>query len=118
MLTPAGKECRYFYGDYHRGRKVEECRLLESINLDWMPYLCEKCPIPDILLANSCEHLEFRPRLERQLLILKPQIKISSYCKKSKTIVDEPRIGCGQCHPLLNVFTVPTDESDPSDRSR
>jgi hypothetical protein len=115
MLTPAGKECRYFYGDYHRGRNIEECRLLESAKLSWTPYLCEKCPIPDILLANACEFLEFQSTLEKALFILKPQVKISAYCRKSKTAVDEPRIGCGQCHPLLNVFTVTTDEPDPSD---
>ena len=30
MRTPAGKECRYFYGNYHRGRGIEECRLLHG----------------------------------------------------------------------------------------
>ena len=28
MKTPAGTECKYFYGDYYRGRNHEECRLL------------------------------------------------------------------------------------------
>lgn len=115
MLTPAGKDCRYFYGDYYRGRKVEECRLLEPANLVWKPYLCEKCPIPDIILANACEHLEFHPRLERSFFTLKPQVKVTSYCTKSDVAVEEPRIGCGQCHPLLNEFTVTTDEPDPPD---
>ena len=115
MLTPAGKDCRYFYGDYHRGRNIEECRLLESAHLVWKPYLCGKCPIPDILLANACKNLEFYPTLEKPLFFLKPQVKVSSYCNKSKTAVDEPRIGCGQFHPLLNVFTVTTDDSEPSD---
>jgi len=115
MLTPAGKECRYFYGDYHRGRKNEECRLLDSADLIWLSYLCDKCPIPDILLANSCENMEFTPKLERPFFFLKPQVTVSAFCTKTNTPVDEPRIGCGQCHPLLNIFTVNQDEPDTTD---
>jgi len=114
MLTPAGKECRYFYGDYHRGRKNEECRLLDSTNLRWLPYLCEKCPIPDIILANACEYIEFHPRLVKPLIFMKPQVRISTYCIKSNSPVEEPRIGCGQCHPLTNVFVLAPDEPDSS----
>ena len=115
MITPAGKECQYFYGDYHRGRKNEKCRLLDPGDLNWSPYLCEKCPIPDIELANACENMEFTPRLERPFLIGRQQLKISAYCIKTNAQVKEPKIGCGQCHPLLNAFTVPTDEPDSSD---
>jgi hypothetical protein len=115
MRTPAGKECRYFYGDYHRGRKVEECRLLESADFVWIPYLCDKCPIPEILLANACENMEFKPMLERPFFFLKPIVRVSAFCTKNNIPVDEPRIGCGQCHPLLNVFTETPNEPDSSD---
>jgi hypothetical protein len=114
MITPAGNECRYFYGDYHRGRKNEECRLLDSTDLIWSPYLCDNCPIPDILFANSCEHIEFQPELIKPIFFMKPQVKVSAFCTKSNVPVDEPRIGCGQCHPLLNVFTETPDEPDSS----
>jgi len=32
MKTPAGKDCKYFYGDYYRGRDLEECNLLKASN--------------------------------------------------------------------------------------
>jgi hypothetical protein len=28
MRTPAGKECRFYYADYHRGSQKQECRLI------------------------------------------------------------------------------------------
>ena len=37
MKTPAGKECKFFYGDYYRGRQHEECRLLKDHGLSWTP---------------------------------------------------------------------------------
>jgi hypothetical protein len=114
MQTPAGNECKFFYGDYFRGRHQEECRLLKDANLDWRPDMCEKCPIPDILLANSCEHMEFRPNLYRPYLILSHQVEIKTYCNKSASNVDEPRIGCGQCHPLLDTFVIAPDENNPA----
>jgi hypothetical protein len=114
MLTPAGKECKYFYGDYHRGRKNEECRLLDSADLIWSPYLCKKCPIPEILLANSCENIKFQPRLVKPFFFMKPQVWISAFCVKINAPVDEPRIGCGQCHPLNKVFVITPDEPNSS----
>ncbi len=114
MQTPAGKECQFFYGDYFRGKNLEECRLLKDAGLDWRPDMCVKCPIPDILLANSCEHMEFRPKLFRPYLILSHQIEVNTYCNKCACDVDEPRIGCGQCHPLLDTFVIAPDENNPA----
>ena len=104
MITPAGKECPHFFGDYHRGRNSESCRLLESAGLEWQPAHCEKCPVPDILLANECEHQALTPRLERPLFFMSPQVQIKAYCSKCECNVDEPKIGCGQCHPLPEIF--------------
>jgi hypothetical protein len=112
MQTPFGKECRYFYGDYYRGRSHEECRLLESAGLEWSAYLCQKCPIPDILMANACKHMQFHPKLVRPLIVMKRQVEISTYCSKSQNTVNEPRVGCGQCHPILDIFEVSPDDPD------
>ena len=116
MRTPAGKECRYFFGDYHRGRQVERCRLLEAGNLDWAPQMCQRCPVPDILHANACEHQNLEARLEKPLFFMKPQVNVDAYCTKCECRVDQPRIGCGQCHPLPQVFVVgpetPSSEGD------
>lgn len=108
MQTPAGKECRYFYGDYFRGRNNESCRLLESASLDWTPDLCFKCPVPNILLANSCEYQHLEPRLEKPLFFMKPLVQVKAHCSKCACDVDEPRIGCGQCHPLPKIFVAGT----------
>jgi hypothetical protein len=104
MLTPAGKECPHFYGDYYRGRQKERCRLLEDAGLDWQPSLCEKCPVPDILRANACEHQTLHPRLEKPLFFMKPQVQVTATCSECQCTVEEPRIGCGQCHPLPEIF--------------
>ena len=115
MKTPTDKECKYFYGDYHRGRRNEECRLLEPAGLNWSSTLCENCPVPSILLANSCENMEFTPNLTKPLFFMKKKLEVSAYCIKSKTKVDEPSVGCGQCHPLLDVFMVTPNEPNSPD---
>lgn len=106
MRTPAGKECRYFYGDYYRGRNTEECRLLMESNppQTWKPSLCNTCPVPNIQLANGCEHMVLEGKVTRPFLIGKSQVQVSAYCKKSNKRVAEPQIGCGQCHTLPPVF--------------
>lgn len=111
MRTPAGKECRYFYGDYYRGRNHEECRLLSDAGLNWQPRLCATCPVPGILQANACEHMVLKPQLHRPFLILPAQVKISAFCTKSRQAVEKPQIGCGLCHPLPPIFT--GDSGDP-----
>lgn len=112
MRTPAGKECQYFYGDYHRGRNIEECRLLEagSPPLVWKPALCSTCPVPDILLANACPHLVLQPKLKRAFPLIKQGVQVQSYCTKTNLAGFDPHIGCGQCHTLPFTFT-PTDSS-------
>lgn len=104
MRTPAGKECRYFYGDYYRGRKKEECRLLEDASLVWQPALCSTCPVPEILLANACEHMVLAPRLSRPFPFLRQQVEVNAYCQKTHREGFDPHIGCGECHPLPSVF--------------
>lgn len=113
MRTPAGKECRFFYGDYHRGREQEECRLLGQASppLAWQPELCFNCPVPGILLANACEHMVLKPRLGRTLL-LKRVVQVRTYCAKTQQADFDPHLGCGECHHLPFVF-----RESPRDRS-
>jgi hypothetical protein len=102
MRTPAGNECRYFYGDYYRGRSHEECRLLKAASppITWKPDLCLTCPVPAILLANSCENMILKPSIERPFPFLKRMVTVDTYCKKSNRSGFDPFIGCGECHPL------------------
>jgi hypothetical protein len=116
MRTPAGKECRYFYGDYYRGRSNEECRLLAESTppLPWKPELCFSCPVPGILLANACSYLVLQPRLKRGFPFLKQQVDVSSFCMKTNRADFDPHIGCGECHPLPPAFVDTAGQSgDP-----
>ena len=107
MRTPAGKECKYFYGDYFRGRSTEECRLLQAANERWSRDLCKTCPVPDVLRANACEFLRLRATLGRPVsAAFQRRVQISAYCEKVGRVVAEPEIGCGECHPLPPEFIV------------
>jgi protein-arginine kinase activator protein McsA len=117
MKTPAGKDCDYFYGDYFRGRTSEECRLLKDHRIPWSPYLCQECPVPEILQANSCQHQKLTPSLKRPIFFMRPQVQVSAFCNKTEQIVEEPRVGCGQCHPSIKEFVIFPDETDTPDRS-
>ncbi len=98
MKTPAGSECKYFYGNYYRGRKQEECRLLDSA---WTPDLCRTCPVPAISRANGCEHMHLRPSLERSWRTgFRRRVRVNTYCEKSGRFSFDPYLGCGECHPL------------------
>lgn len=101
MQTPAGKECEYFYGDYYRGRHHEECRLLQD---EWQPRLCFTCPVPEILRANSCEHMQLYGEVHRPFFLLKPRVRVKAYCTKTNQVVEDPHIGCGECHQIPDVF--------------
>jgi hypothetical protein len=106
MRTPAGFECKYFYGNYFRGRSNEECRLLGEAQPPqlWTPDLCKTCPVPGIQRANACPNLVLHAEVHRSFLGLKRQVRISAYCEKSQRNVNEPEIGCGLCHPEINEY--------------
>jgi hypothetical protein len=116
MRTPSGRECKYFYGDYYRGRSQEECRLLmeTSPNTKWTSDLCVTCPVPNIIFANACNHMELNAEIQRPFPFIKRQVKVEAFCKKTQRVVDEPKIGCGQCHSLPPIFTGVIDEIDPT----
>ncbi len=100
MKTPYGKECKYFYGDYYRGRNFEECRLLQMnpASDPWKPALCQTCPVPDILLANACPNLVLHARVGKTLFGLIQQVQVESACKEYRIEAKNPKVGCGHCH--------------------
>jgi len=104
MRTPAGKECKYYYADYHRGRDTQACRLLERNPQGgaWKPSLCGKCPVPDILRQNACPHLALEAKVEKGFLGLTEKVGVYAVCAKKMVEVDMPAIGCGSCHEALN----------------
>lgn len=106
MRTPAGTECKFFYGNYFRGRKQEECRAIGNAPAPyhWTPDLCRKCPIPGILQANACHNMEIQAGVKRSLFGLVRSVKVDTFCTLCQQEVNEPYIGCGQCHPLPPEF--------------
>ena len=98
MITPAGKECRYYYEDYFRGNELQECRLIgrNPRSESWEPKLCASCPVPDILRANSSPHLALEARVVRRLRFWK-SVQVEAYCTRHLAEIPEPRVGCAQC---------------------
>ena len=100
MKTPYGKECKYYYSDYFRGREEQECRLIGN-NPDsdkWFPPLCQTCPVPEILMANQCQHLRLYGRVGKSLFGLTRKVEVEGFCDQHFLDVTEPRVGCGHCH--------------------
>ncbi len=105
MRTPSGIECKYFYGDYFRGRSLEECRLLKASGENWTADLCKTCPVPGIVRANACEFLQLHASVVRPLgAAFQRRVQLSAFCDKTNRDVKEPHIGCGECHPFPPVF--------------
>jgi hypothetical protein len=100
MRTPAGKECHYYYEDFHRGRSTQECRLVarNPESFPWTPGLCQTCPVPDILLANACPNLVLDAKVSRRLLGLVQRVEVTGWCKEYFLDVERPATGCGHCH--------------------
>ena len=116
MKTPAGKECKFFFGDYHRGRNIEACRLIEK-NQDsepWKPTYCHSCPVPDILRQNDCDHLVLDGSIKKGFLGFGGGVKVEGWCSKHFTQVDKPEVGCGHCHEEQgpSIFDLLEEDSD------
>jgi hypothetical protein len=101
-IPTTGKECPYFYGDYYRGRDHEECRLLNSA--DWSQKDCQNCPVPDILIANNCPNMVLAGEIKKGILGLGRKVAVTAYCKKTHRDIENPYVGCGECHPILDLF--------------
>jgi len=113
MRTPAGTECPFFYGDYYRGRNIEECRLIgnQPPPNNWTADLCRSCPVPSIKRANACENMQLSAVIKRRFRLFKRYVLVTAYCHLAKEIVQQPHFGCGQCHRLEFVESAKDDFS-------
>jgi hypothetical protein len=113
MITPAGAECPFYYEDYHRGRERQECRLIDRTpnGGTYTPDLCSKCAVPGIVRANACPNLVLEGRVKKTLLGLRRKVEVSAYCTRTMRAVDEPHIGCGQCHLEFPTFVTPDEDT-------
>jgi hypothetical protein len=116
MHTPAGKECRHYYQDFHRGRKLQECRLVKENpeSMRWRPADCSNCPVPDILNANASPLLRLKITIKARLLGLGRQVEVEAFC------ADEPisiAAAYTDCHDLedtrgLDLFRQALEQND------
>jgi hypothetical protein len=90
--------CRYFYGDYFRGKEKEECRLLESSpnnRRQWRRGLCNSCPVPEIVITSNSRDLVLEAAIERKFL--REQVEVTfAVCAKHLLELSDPRY-CPQC---------------------
>ena len=99
MKTPAGRECRFYYQNFHRGRSEQECRLIQNNprSPEWRPRDCFNCPVPDILLANSSPDLVLEGTVKSGLLGFNRRVEVTAFCSRHLIDVDKPQVGCPQC---------------------
>jgi hypothetical protein len=99
METPAGKECRFYYENFHRGRSEQECRLIaaNSRSPAWRPDDCFNCPVPEILQSNSSPHLVLEGTVKKGILGFGRRVEVKAFCSRHLEEVPEPRVGCQKC---------------------
>ncbi|MCB0129396.1 MAG: hypothetical protein KDD78_01045 [Caldilineaceae bacterium] len=90
--------CRYFYGDYFRGKNQEECRLIDANpnnSRPWRRKLCDSCPVPALLITSNCRDLALEAEVKRKFL--RDQVEITlAICTKHILELDDPNY-CPQC---------------------
>ena len=90
--------CRYFFGDYHRGSNLEKCRLLEASpnnTRPWRRRLCDSCPVPDLLLTSTC--LDLLLEAEVQKSFLRERVEVTfAVCARHLHELDDPH-NCPEC---------------------
>lgn len=96
MTTPV--DCKYFYGDYFRGRNHEECRLLEASpenQRPWKRKLCDTCPVPDILRQTKCRSLALEAKVTRKLFRERVEVTFAA-CTEHVVELSDP-LNCTDC---------------------
>ena len=115
MKTPAGKECKHYYEDFHRGRDVQECRLAKR-NIDsekWHPNDCKKCPVPDILMANADPDMELTLTIKRGFLGFGRSLEVTAKSLRDGTPIEDPYVGnLNKNNPGLDLFRQALDDID------
>jgi hypothetical protein len=90
--------CRYFYGDYHRGSQREECRLLDANPnnvYSWRRKHCNSCPVPELMLNSNCRQLMLEAKVERRFL--RERVEVSfAVCGRHLIELEDPQ-HCPEC---------------------
>lgn len=99
MVNPAGQECRFYYENFHRGRDIQECRLMQANpkSAEWEPRDCSNCPVPAILRANGDPNLVLEGTIKKGRFGFGRKVTVSAYCSKHLIDVPNPQAGCPLC---------------------
>lgn len=95
---PQPVNCRFFYGDYHRGNERETCRLLEASpgnERPWRRKHCNSCPVPALLLTSSCRSLLLEVEVKKRFLSERVEVTFS-VCSNHLIELEDP-LHCPQC---------------------
>lgn len=90
--------CRYFFGDYHRGNNREACRLLEASprnEYPWRRKHCNSCPVPALLLETNCRDLLLEAGVQKGFLRERVEITFA-VCARHMIDLEDPHF-CPQC---------------------
>lgn len=90
--------CRYFYGDYHRGNNREECRLLDASpgnERPWRRAHCNRCPVPELVMTTNCRDLLLEAAVERRFLSERVEVTFA-VCGKHLIELADPEY-CPEC---------------------
>lgn len=114
MRTPAGKECRHYYEDFHRGRNVQECRLVQANPQSerWHPADCARCPVPAILLANADPDMELNLTIRNRFLGLRRSYEIEAHSRSDGSVIADPYVGRIKENRGLDIFRQALEEDD------
>lgn len=106
MVNPAGKECKHYYQDFHRGRNIQECRLakLNPESERWQTQDCSRCPVPDILLANADPDMELTLTIKKGFLGFGRRNEIEARSRMNGTKIEDPYVGSRENNPNLDIF--------------
>jgi hypothetical protein len=90
--------CRYFHGDYFRGKNQEECRLIAANpenERPWRRRLCDSCPVPEILITSNSRDLLLEAEVKRRFL--RDGVDVTfAICAKHMVELSDPRY-CPEC---------------------
>ncbi len=117
MRLPDGRECPYYYANFHRREDgVELCRLLEGTPDEgrWTPDYCRTCPVPEIRRVNTCPKMKLHGHIGRRHFWERSRVLIEAVCSTTGQPVRDPYVGCGQCHPRYT-FVVASEAKTQGD---
>lgn len=122
MRTPAGKECRHYFQDFHRGRNIRQCRLIHD-NPDSQPWKavdCGRCQVPDILNANASPDLRLKLGVRSTLLGMRRVLELRAWCRDKEISVAAAYTGCvsEEVDRRLDVFRAALAASGDDDETK